>query len=600
MTTNCPRTFGRLIALAIPSVLGLLCANSAAQVVEKTVAYTGELAPGTSGDTFLNTYQPILGNDGLVVFSAVLFDEVPGGMLADYTGIWAFANGVLSLIVAPSAEAPGTGGASFGILSGSSLRAISVNSGGEIAFSAPLKRDPPVTVLNDGGIWAGPVDNLTIVAREGDPAPGLDGPVFSGLGVPALSDSGRMVFEGSLRQGVGGVDGSNDTGIWVGDSLGLELLARKGDPAPGTGGAKFDRFYEFPIIDAGGDASFTATLLQDGVYADESNDSGIWAFRDGAVTLVAREGDIAPGTDGARFFDMTYVRISTNSSGDIAFGANLLEVPGMVDYSNNVGIWLWHDGVLGLVTREAMSAYGVSNAIFSSINDKVALNASGAVAFEAFMEPNGDTVDDSNRNGIWIYSADEQRLAAREGWDAPGLEGKIFSAFHYLLLNDLGDVLFYAQAANPGNTYGRDGIWYARADTSEIVHIVHDGEAYDLDDHPYLEDLRYVTHLEFPASSTSIGNGRGVGLNNSRQVSLWLWTEARNFTYVNVLATVGESPCSFADLAEPYGEIDFSDVFTYLQAFAAMESCADLGEPYGLFDFSDIFAFLQLFGAGCP
>ncbi|MEZ6241597.1 MAG: GC-type dockerin domain-anchored protein [Phycisphaerales bacterium] len=55
-----------------------------------------------------------------------------------------------------------------------------------------------------------------------------------------------------------------------------------------------------------------------------------------------------------------------------------------------------------------------------------------------------------------------------------------------------------------------------------------------------------------------------------------------------------------ADMAEPYGTLDFSDVFAFLVAFGSMEPAADLAEPVGVFDFSDVFAFLTAFGAGCP
>ncbi len=55
-----------------------------------------------------------------------------------------------------------------------------------------------------------------------------------------------------------------------------------------------------------------------------------------------------------------------------------------------------------------------------------------------------------------------------------------------------------------------------------------------------------------------------------------------------------------ADLAEPFGQLDFSDVVAFLTAFSGMEPAADLAAPIGQFDFSDVVAFLGAFGAGCP
>ncbi len=58
--------------------------------------------------------------------------------------------------------------------------------------------------------------------------------------------------------------------------------------------------------------------------------------------------------------------------------------------------------------------------------------------------------------------------------------------------------------------------------------------------------------------------------------------------------------CNAADLAEPLGDLDFSDVLAFLTGFASMDSGADLAPPLGVFDFSDVLAFLTAFGAGCP
>lgn len=62
----------------------------------------------------------------------------------------------------------------------------------------------------------------------------------------------------------------------------------------------------------------------------------------------------------------------------------------------------------------------------------------------------------------------------------------------------------------------------------------------------------------------------------------------------------GDGGCNDADLAEPFGALDFSDVVAFLGAFAAMDASADLAAPFGAWDFSDVVAFLGAFGGGCP
>ncbi|MEZ6243590.1 MAG: PQQ-dependent sugar dehydrogenase [Phycisphaerales bacterium] len=62
------------------------------------------------------------------------------------------------------------------------------------------------------------------------------------------------------------------------------------------------------------------------------------------------------------------------------------------------------------------------------------------------------------------------------------------------------------------------------------------------------------------------------------------------------LETVNICP---ADFAPPLGQLDFTDVTTFLQAFLDMIPTADLAEPAGVFDFSDVTRFLAKFVAGC-
>jgi hypothetical protein len=58
--------------------------------------------------------------------------------------------------------------------------------------------------------------------------------------------------------------------------------------------------------------------------------------------------------------------------------------------------------------------------------------------------------------------------------------------------------------------------------------------------------------------------------------------------------------CSAADLAEPFGTLNFFDVSAFLGAYNSQDPAADLAEPFGTFNFFDISAFLGVFNAGCP
>lgn len=57
--------------------------------------------------------------------------------------------------------------------------------------------------------------------------------------------------------------------------------------------------------------------------------------------------------------------------------------------------------------------------------------------------------------------------------------------------------------------------------------------------------------------------------------------------------------CNPADLAEPFGVLDFFDVLAFLGAFSAGEPEGDFNTD-GVFDFFDVLEFLGEFSAGCP
>jgi 1,4-alpha-glucan branching enzyme len=57
--------------------------------------------------------------------------------------------------------------------------------------------------------------------------------------------------------------------------------------------------------------------------------------------------------------------------------------------------------------------------------------------------------------------------------------------------------------------------------------------------------------------------------------------------------------CNPADLAEPFGTLDLSDVTGFVQAFSMQQSAADL-DGNGIWDLADTLAFVDAFGAGCP
>lgn len=245
--------------------------------------------------------------------------------------------------------APGTApGVNFASLFSSGGNAI--DSTGQVGFFAQLG-GTSVDDSNDRGVWQEQDGSLTLLAREGSPAPGTeDSVVFTSM-IPGLSEyvgRGRI----PIRAGLGGtgVTAANNSGVWSQAGGNLHLVARKGASAPGTdAGVNFTGF-QTPEFNDSGEPTFFALLSGTGV-TPLFNDSGIWSEGGGTMHLVARAGMAAPGTAaGIRFGGLTgYGDPVINDAGQVAFYATLAG-PG-VTTGDAKGIWAEGPNGLQLVAR---------------------------------------------------------------------------------------------------------------------------------------------------------------------------------------------------------------------------------------------------------
>ncbi len=119
---------------------------------------------------------------------------------------------------------------------------------------------------------------MELLARTGEAAPEVDGGVFSYLAPePGISPEGRVVLRGSLALGEL-VTPENHAGIWTNRAGALSLLARTGDAAPGTGeGVVFLALTHHPVINAQRTIALAGSLAGAGI--DATNNTGLWMHR---------------------------------------------------------------------------------------------------------------------------------------------------------------------------------------------------------------------------------------------------------------------------------------------------------------------------------
>jgi hypothetical protein len=168
------------------------------------------------------------------------------------------------------------------------------NDSGQVGFTATLT-GPGVTGLNDLGVWVDRGSGLELVAREGSPAPGTGPDVNFAIRFSerVMNSRGEMAFVGALSGT--GVTILNDTGIWSeGGGQGLRLVARSGDPAPDLPGQVIGSIQaaDGPVLNSSGMAAFVAPI------GDFMGPLAIFAQdRSGVLRLVARQGGVLDVSD---------------------------------------------------------------------------------------------------------------------------------------------------------------------------------------------------------------------------------------------------------------------------------------------------------------
>lgn len=272
----------------------------------------------------------------------------------------------------------------------------------------------------------------------------------------------------------------------------MQPKARRGDVAPGTD-ERFAEFLQFRTNRRGGTAFLGRLLPNEGV--DSANDHGLWvASPEGALRLVAREGDPAPGfTQGERFGGLAYVEgysalnsepywrseplapYSLDSREETAFYARLLDADG-TDLSQ-MGIWSEGGGRgMRLVARTGMAAPGFpAGSTFGTFNFHYAglplsLNDSGELAFATRVDGPGVTPYDAA--GVWRDRPDSGlELVIRGGDPAPGADSARFVDFGQPLQNNAGDMALVASLArgpdvDPTNDHG---LWAIRDGALQLI-----------------------------------------------------------------------------------------------------------------------------------
>jgi hypothetical protein len=380
-----------------------------------------------------------------------------------------------------------------------------INVVGQKAFLAALTGSG-VSNASNQAIYSESGGTLHLVARDGDAAPGAAAGVnFTGLFDPALNGSGQIAFLCTLT-GPGHGSTPNE-GIFRSTNGTVTMVARDGQIAPSAGGAAFDTF-GLPQLNDSGQTAFVASLL--GV--NSPTNIAIYLESGGTLNLVARGGNAVPGAGPGVNFDSLNSPI-LNNAGQLAF-RSILSGAGVG--ANNEALFIKSSGTLSMIARKGDAAPGTGPGVFlGRLDTPLSLNNVGQIAFQS--ELTGTDVGVPTGNAIFSTVGGALHLVARDGAAALGTgPGVVFSGFEAPMLNDSGQVAFYGYLTGPSVTATNDQAIFATTQSGATQLIARRGDLFDVNPDPLVTDNRTIRYAQIITSTGSFN--RPSSLNNRGQI----------------------------------------------------------------------------------
>jgi len=456
------------------------------------------------------------------------------------------------------------------------------------------------------GAALGPCDEETVpFLLEGDPAPGTPDE-FQTFDRPNVSAVGAILFAADTN----GPTGADDV-LYLGDVL----VAREGDPAPGVVGGTFGPFEFFETqhqVNIAGDVAFIATLrdvpgatdravyrngtliarsgsapaiIPDRLYSDFGfagvTDGGVVGFLadlDGATgsdsvifyggAILFREGDAVPSLP-EETWDGNFGEVQWNGRGDVLFAGNTsLPTSGDVVLFRQM-----NDPEIGpipeIVAQEGQSVETPLGPDFLDTIAQTSLAEDGGWALRGTLR-----LASSDADGVILSEAGFTR---QEGDDVPELPGVVLGGFTALAVNASGDVAYVADLVGPTPPEVDEGLF-----VNDCLLLTNGAPAPGLPEGVMLVDIGFedvVINDERVVVFTASYDGPVSGDGLFR------------------LTLDGSPPCP-ADL-DGSGDVGFDDLWALLAVWGPCAGCTEDLDGNGDVNFEDMLQLLSAWGV-CP
>jgi len=381
--------------------------------IPQVSATKGGLAPTGGSERFSTLYQPAMTSNGRLFTSATLqLGSGAGVTIANDTVLISSAG----TVVAREGSATGINGISYGQLH---PRVVASRAAEKYAFSAFLET-PVFDPDTNTGLFVGTVNGgpPAMVVREGDAANGVTGGKMFQFLSESVNSAGEVAFRAVITGT--GVTAANNDGLWTtagGVGQPPVLVAREGAIAPvarNNNTAAFSRFTTLHIKDDGSVLFFAFLQNAPGSsVVNTNNDGSIWRWKSGTLTLLAREGDAANNTAGARLLNIN--GFDANEMGGYVYDATLVPGVGDTTTATNQAVFLNRGNGLDFAPVLVMrrnDAFAVRGTQHTVAGIKISTDFNSGLATGGYgraINDNGDVVFNltlsGNKSGIFLLGS---------------------------------------------------------------------------------------------------------------------------------------------------------------------------------------------------
>lgn len=469
-------------------MLGTACC-AVAQVQFQTIALSGDSAPGTVDGAVFNSFtQPVLNDRGSFAFNATLTAGATSPVTELNRNVIYGSTGNDLKLIAR------TGNVAPGVTGDELLETVfslHLNNLDEIAFRATLQSgiSSVVNSSNDVAIF-GPTENgLGMIAREADHVSGEpENTTYDQISNFAFNDISQVAFAARVS------DGDSETPAIIGPTTnGLGVIAKAGQSA--GDGIIFSPFFAGPSLNQSGDVFFRSIIFPESGDSSDESDHGIFGHVDSQTTLRLRVGDSFPQHgENAVIHGIDYMDI--NASGDLATFIGTVD-SSATNADAQIGAMVSVIG--GSTNLIASGASGIrvpdfpADARYQRFGGPE-FNDRGQAAFNASIEIDSspgaaiEAVFGPTKSGLGLVMSNEDPLG-----DALG--GGVVRFFSTPRLNGSSDIIFHATVSESLDSPIEESRLAAFAYSQrleEIFMVIREGDVIDVDDDPVVTDLRTI------------------------------------------------------------------------------------------------------------